>query len=323
MHEFDASSLAAMNREKHLVALSSVGAAVVLTATKLVVGVSTNSLGILSEAAHSGLDLVAAGVTFWAIRAASKPADAQHHYGHGKVENLAALFETALLLLTCGWIAIEAVERLAGSTTPEVDPSAWAFGVVILSIVVDISRSRALLRVARKYRSQALEADALHFSTDVWSSAVVLFGLLGVRFAAPLGMPWLLRADAVAALGVAIIVFVVSLRLAKRSIGDLLDAADPELVESVRTSVRVAGVEGVGAVRLRQSGPACFVDVTVFVDPTLTLAAAHGISDVVEQAVNDQVPGARVMVHVEPAARGSRAGGPRNEPPGEDTSGMR
>ncbi len=318
MNEPDASSLAAMHREKRLVALSSVVAAILLTATKLVVGFSTNSLGILSEAAHSGLDLLAAGVTFWAVRAASEPADLRHQYGHGKIENLSALFETVLLLLTCGWIAVEAVERLAGGEPPDVDASVWAFAVVVLSIVVDVSRSRALLRVARKYRSQALEADALHFSTDVWSSAVVLFGLLGVRFAAPLGMPWLLHADAVAALGVALIVLVVSLQLVKRSINDLLDAADPELVASVRTSVRVAGVEGVGAVRLRQSGPSCFVDVTVFVDPTLTLAAAHGISDVIEQAVSDTVPGARVMVHVEPTPRGgqtanSDGSGPNDE----------
>ena len=293
-------SLEAMDREKRAVAFSSVIAAILLTVTKLIVGFSTNSLGILSEAAHSGLDLVAAGVTLWAVRVAGIPADRQHTYGHGKVENLSALFETLLLLGTCGWIVYEAVERLTSKEAPIVDASVWAFGVVLLSILVDITRSRALMRVARKYDSQALEADALHFSTDIWSSGVVLVGLIAVKLAEPLGLPWLYSADAMAALGVAAIVFVVSLRLARRSVDDLLDAVAPEMVDTVRTAASVQGVLGVGQARVRRSGPDCYADVTVLVAPNLEVSAAHEIADAVERAVSDAVPRVKTMVHVEP-----------------------
>ncbi len=299
----------AMDREKRAVAFSSVIAAILLTVTKLVVGFSTNSLGILSEAAHSGLDLVAAGVTLWAVRAAGIPADRRHTYGHGKVENLSALFETLLLLGTCGWIVYEAVERLTSEEGPVVDASVWAFAVVVLSIVVDVSRSRALMRVARKYDSQALEADALHFSTDIWSSGVVLVGLAAVKLAEPLGLQWLHSADAVAALGVAVIVFVVSLRLARRSVDDLLDAVDPEMVDRVRIAAGVPGVVRVGEARVRRSGPDCYADITVFVASSLEVSAAHEIADAVERAVGEAVPRIRMMVHVEPWKAESPASG--------------
>ncbi len=293
-------TLKTMDREKRAVALSSVIAAVALTSTKLVVGVSTNSLGILSEAAHSGLDLVAAAVTFWAVRAAGTPADRRHTYGHGKIENLSALFETVLLLGTCAWIILESLERMTGTATKRVDASIWAFAVVILSIVVDLTRSRALMRVARKYQSQALEADALHFSTDIWSSGVVLVGLVGVRLAEPLGMAWLDRADTIAALVVACIVLVVSLRLAKRSTDELLDGVEPHLVDAVSARAKVGGVVSVGRVRLRRSGPECFADVTVMVSPNIPVSDAHRIANDVELAVSEVVPRAQVMVHVEP-----------------------
>lgn len=155
--------------EKQSVALSSVVAACVLTTLKVIVGLMTGSLGILSEAAHSGLDLVAAVVTYLSVRVSDKPADSRHPFGHGKIEHLSAFLETALLLVTCAWIIMEAGRRLFFRTV-HVDPSVWAFGVMFVSITIDVFRSRALFRVARKYRSQALEADALHFSTDVYSS---------------------------------------------------------------------------------------------------------------------------------------------------------
>ena len=163
-------------REKRMAAVTSVVAAVFLTALKTVVGVMTGSLGILAEAAHSTLDLGAALLTLFAVRVSDRPADADHPYGHGKVENLSALAETALLLVTCLWIVVEAVRRLVRADV-EVDPSLWAFLTMGISIVVDVSRSRVLARTAKKYHSQALEADALHFSTDVWSSSVVIGGL--------------------------------------------------------------------------------------------------------------------------------------------------
>src|SRR5512137_130333 len=168
-------------REKRRAAATSVAAAILLTGMKLVIGVATGSLGILAEAAHSALDFGAAVITFFAVRVSDRPADASHLYGHGKVENLSALAETLLLLLTCLWIISEALRRLLFEHV-DVDPSLWAFLIMALSIVIDFSRSRALSRIAKKYRSQALEADALHFSTDIWSSAVVIVGLALVKY---------------------------------------------------------------------------------------------------------------------------------------------
>ena len=164
------------DREKRRAAVTSVIAAIGLTLLKIAAGIATGSLGILAEAAHSGLDLAAAVITYVAIRIAVRPADSGHNYGHGKVENLSALFETLLLLATCGWIMYEAINRLFFRSI-EVEASIWAFGVMVISIMVDWSRSRVLKRAAKAHRSQALEADALHFSTDIWSSAVVILGL--------------------------------------------------------------------------------------------------------------------------------------------------
>src|SRR5690242_8224860 len=202
-----------MRAEKRAVAGNSVMAAIGITALKIVVGVSTGSLGILSEAAHSGLDLVAALITLFSVRVSDKPADADHQYGHGKVENFSAFIETGLLLLTCLVIVYEAIRRLFFHHV-EIEPSLAAFVVMFISIAVDFWRSRALGRIAEKYDSQALQADALHFSTDIWSSAVVVLGLAVVLAGRKLGIPWLADADPVAALFVAGVVMFVSTRLA-------------------------------------------------------------------------------------------------------------
>lgn len=294
-------SLTQADREKRWVALSSLMAAVLLTGTKLGVGLSTNSLGILSEAAHSSLDLVAAAVTLWAVRVSGRPADRKHHYGHGKIENLSALFETVLLLFMCVWIIGEAVDRLFWAKEVHVNLSLWAFLVVILSIVVDISRSRALKRAAEKYSSQALEADALHFSTDVWSSSVVLLGLCGVAAGQAWNMPWLIRADAVAALAVAVIVIGVSLKLGKKSVDELLDSVPGELHDQVAAAAEnIPGVKKVTRLRLRRSGPEFFADVTLSIDRAAAFERAHDIADQVETALRGLLPDADVVVHVEP-----------------------
>jgi cation diffusion facilitator family transporter len=289
------------DREKRTVALSSLLAALLLTTLKIVVGVLTNSLGILSEAAHSGLDLVAAGVTFWAVRASGQPADRDHTYGHAKIENLSALFETLLLLVTCVWIIYEGVRRLFFAEEVIVDASLWAFLVIGLSIVVDFSRSRALGRAARKHQSQALEADALHFSTDIWSSCVVLLGLFGVLAAERFGVPWLEKADSVAALGVALIVVWVSLQLGKKSIDDLLDRVPHDLQSRIVAAARrVKGVTDVTQVRVRRAGPESFADVTLAVDHASSFEGAHDIASAAEAAVRSVLPTADVVVHVEP-----------------------
>ncbi|MHB8902169.1 MAG: cation diffusion facilitator family transporter [Thermoguttaceae bacterium] len=289
-------------REKRVVALSSLVAALALTAMKLVVGISTNSLGVLSEAAHSALDLVAAAITFWAVRVSGKPTDARHTYGHGKFENLSALVETLLLLVTCVWIVYEATGRLFFGGNEKVDANFWAFAVILVSIAVDVSRSRALLKVARKHNSQALEADALHFSTDVWSSCVVILGLVGVRLA-EWGWTWMEHADSAAALGVALIVIGVSFRLGRKSVADLLDAVPEGLRRDVETAVgAVDGVQRVKRLRLRQSGADYFADLTVAVDHAAPFARTHEIADRIESRIRQILPKADVVVHLEPEA---------------------
>lgn len=279
--------------EKRRIALTSVAAAVFITVLKLVVGLETNSLGLLSEAAHSGLDFLAALLTYVAVRVSSRPPDREHQYGHGKIENLSAFIETLLLVLTCSWIIWEAVDRLVEGTS-HVETSVWSFVVIAISIVVDISRARALRRVAKKYNSQALEADALHFSSDVWSSLVVLSGLVFVS----LGYPWV---DAVAALLVALLVLFVSYRLGRRTVDALMDRVPDGLYEQVMEAVRgVEGVEDVQNIRIRPSGAKVFVDTTVAIRRTTPFARAHEIMDAVERAVDARHPGIDVTVHAEP-----------------------
>jgi cation diffusion facilitator family transporter len=293
--------LSRADKEKRRVASASLLAALLLTTFKIVVGVSTNSLGILSEAAHSGLDMVAAAITLWAVRISGLPADREHTYGHGKFENLSALFETFLLLVTCLWIIYEAVYRLFFREV-HVDLNVWAFVVVFVSIIIDISRSRALKRAADKYASQALEADALHFSTDVWSSLVVFLGLIGVWAGEKFGLPWLVKADALAALGVAAIVVWVSLQLGKKTVADLLDSVPEGMQEQVEAAVRqVPGVAEVRQVRLRRSGPEFFADVTLAVVRAAAFEQTHDIANDAEAAIRSILPKADVVVHVEPA----------------------
>ena len=288
------------DREKRLVALSSVVAAIFLTGLKLAVGLATGSLGILSEAAHSALDLVAAAVTFFAVRVSGRPPDREHTYGHGKIENLSALFETLLLLVTCVWIIYEASRRLFFGAEVEVKATAWSFIVMAVSIVVDLSRSRVLLKAAKKYDSQALEADAIHFSTDIWSSSVVIAGLALVALAGRLGVGWLAKADAVAAMGVAAIVTYISFQLGNRTIAALLDAVPSRLRDDVAHAVRVPGVLDVKKVRVRRSGPEAFADVELTVNRDTTFEEADEIAGSAEEAVRAVLPGADVMVHVVP-----------------------
>ena len=289
-----------MRAEKRAVAGSSLLAALAMTFFKIIVGVTTGSLGILSEAAHSGLDLVAAIITFLSVRVSDKPADADHQYGHGKVENFSAFLETGLLLLTCVWIIYEAVQRLFIHHV-HIEPSLAAFVVLVASMIVDYWRSRALGKIAAKYDSQALEADALHFSTDIWSSSVVVLGLLLVLLGRTYGIDWLQNADPVAALAVAGIVVYVSWRLARKTIDALLDAAPL----GVRTQIldAVAKVEGlleVDRVRIRRAGNRYFADLSVALARNVTFQRAEQVSDAVTAAVRGVLPDADVVVHSVP-----------------------
>ena len=295
-------SSATMRAEKRAVAGNSVFAAIAITILKIVVGLSTGSLGILSEAAHSGLDLVAAIITFFSVQVSDKPADADHQYGHGKVENFSAFIETGLLLLTCVWIISEAIKRLFFRHV-EIEPSIWAFAVMLFSIAVDVWRSRALGRIAAKYDSQALEADALHFSTDVWSSSVVILGLLLVIAGRQLHIQWMSDADPLAALVVAGIVVHVSWRLARKTIDALLDAAPAGVRSKIIDAVnRVEGVIEVDRVRIRRAGNRYFADVVVGLARTVTFQHSGRVAELVADSVHSVLPDADVTVNSVPLA---------------------
>jgi cation diffusion facilitator family transporter len=288
-------------KDKRSAALSSVVAAIGLTTFKLIVGLLTNSLGILAEAAHSGLDLVAAGMTLFAVQVSDKPADKEHPFGHGKIENLSALFETVLLLATSGWIIYEAIHRLF-FVNVKVEASIWSFVVMGASIIIDFTRSRILYKAARKYKSQALEADALHFSTDIWSSSVVILGLIGLTIARYIpGLDWMHKADSVAALIVAIIVIFISGELGWRTISALLDTAPRGLADKVeKVSGEVKGVVDAHAIRIRPSGAHTFIDMHITMDGNVTLNEAHAATEVIEKAIHAIVSPADITVHVEP-----------------------
>ncbi len=282
-----------MVKEKKRVALISVFAAIFLTGSKLVIGILTGSLGILSEALHSGLDMVAAIITYFSVRISDKPADRNHNYGHGKIENLSALIETILLLITCTWIIYEAVSRLISGNT-HIEVTAWSYIVVISSIIIDINRSRMLYKVARKYNSQALEADALHFSTDIWSSSVVLFGLICANFG-------FYFADAVAALGVAIIVLFVSYQLGKRSIDVLLDKAPQKTIDIVeQTLATYSEVKHFHHLKVRTAGADTFIKFNIHLEPELSLLQVHELCDKIEKELGTLIERSEVYIHPEP-----------------------
>ncbi len=295
----------AMRAEKRAVAGNSVIAALLITGGKIVVGVTTGSLGILSEAAHSALDLIAASLTYFSVGVSDKPADADHQYGHGKVENFSAFVETGLLLLTCAWVVYEAVVRLFFRRV-EVEPSIWAFVVMLVSMAVDWWRSRALGRIATKYESQALEADALHFSTDIWSAGVVVLGLVAILAGRVYHLDWLRLADPIAALFVAGVIVSVSWRLARRTVDALLDAAPAGVRAQITDAVsRVDGVLEVGRVRIRRAGNRYFADLAVGLARTVTFQRSEQLVAAVTAAVQNVLPDADVTVQPLPRAQRS------------------
>lgn len=288
-------------KEKDWAAMSSVAAAAALTLFKIITGIVTGSLGIVAEAAHSGLDLVAALMTAFAVKISSKPADRSHLYGHGKIENLSALFETLLLLATCFWIISTAISHIVNRQVV-ILVNFWSFFVMGISIVVDVSRSRMLYRTAKKYNSQALEADALHFSTDIWSSAVVILGLICVKLSEWFrGYEFLKYADTVAAIIVGLIVIQISFKLGIRTIQALLDSAPAGLDKKVAQIVEaLPGVINCHDIRIRTSGPYIFIDLHVTMDGGQTLKQAHNLTDQIEQVIQKVLPGADVTAHAEP-----------------------
>ena len=289
-------------REKKRAALLSIGSALVLVSLKTFLVVRTGSLGVLSEALHSGLDLVAATLTFLSVRVSDEPADEKHPYGHGKFESFSAFVETGLLLLTALYIIYEAFARLFFRSV-HIEPSVTAMLILTLALAIDLTRARALSRAAKKYASEALEADALHFSTDVWSTSVVIAGVGLVWGGETWNLPWLIYADALAALAVAAVILWVGSQLGRRTLDALLDAAPEGLQEEIARAVaRLDGVLDVERVRVRRAGSRHFVDATVSVPRTSTLEQVHALSDAIEKRIGEIVP-SDVMVHAEPRAR--------------------
>ena len=285
-----------MTNDKQSVALSSIAASAGLTVAKAVVGFLTGSLAILSEAAHSLIDLAATVMTYFAVRVGDKPADAEHHYGHGKIESLSALAETGLLFVLSGVVIWEAAKRLIAADGHPVEATVAAFAVMAGSIAVDFLRSRALYRAADTHKSEALEADALHFGSDMWSSAAVLLGLAGLK----LGYPW---ADSAAALVVALFVCVAGWRLGRRTIDSLTDTAPAGVAERITTIVRrVDGVVDVGRVRARQVGPKLFVDLEVAASRTLPLDRVAALKDDIARALAAAMPEVELNAVINPRA---------------------
>jgi cation diffusion facilitator family transporter len=294
-----------MRAEKRAAAGNSVLAALVITSLKAIVGISTGSLGILSEAAHSALDLIAALITFFSVGVSDKPADADHQYGHGKVESFSAFLETGLLLLTCAWVVYEALLRLFFRHV-EIEPSIAAFAVMLFSMAIDWWRSRVLGRIALKYDSQALEADALHFSTDIWSGGVVLLGLVLVLAGRAYHIAWLRNADPVSALFVAGVIVHVSWRLARRTMDVLLDAAPAGVRAQITDAVsHVAGVLEVDRVRIRRVGNRYFADLAVGLARSVTFQRSEQLVEAVTEAVQRVLPDADVTVQPLPRAQRS------------------
>jgi cation diffusion facilitator family transporter len=288
-------------REKKRAALLSVGSAVVLLSLKSFLVVRTGSLGVLSEALHSGLDLLAAIITFLSVRMSDEPADERHPYGHGKFESFSAFVETALLIVTAIFIIYEGLNRLFFHQV-HIQPSIIAVAILFVALTIDITRARALGYVARKYQSEAIEADALHFSTDVWSTMVVIAGVALVWAGETWHMPWLAYADAVAGLIVAGVILWVGWGLGKRTLDALVDAAPEGLRQEIARAVsRMDGVLDVDRVRVRRSGNRHFVDATVSVARTSSLEQVHELSDAIEKRIGEIVP-SDVMVHAEPRA---------------------
>jgi cation diffusion facilitator family transporter len=281
---------------KEKVALTSIAASGGLTLAKGVIGLATGSLAILSEAAHSLLDLAATVMTYFAVRISGKPADEEHHYGHGKVESVAALAETGLLFLLSAIVIWEAAGRLIGGHAHAVEATPWAFLVMIASIVIDFFRARILYRVAGQTSSEALEADALHFGSDMWSSAAVVVGLGAVA----LGYP---SADAAAAIVVAIFICIAGWRLGRRTIDTLTDTAPAGAANRITTAVtRIPGVVAIERLRTRQSAGILFVDLVVAVSRTLPIDRVAAVKDRIIEAVRVGSPSAEVTVTTEPRA---------------------
>jgi cation diffusion facilitator family transporter len=296
-----------MTEEKRRVALSSMSAAAAMTLLKLAVGLFSGSLGVLSDAAHSALDLAGAVLTFFSVRVADKPADEDHTYGHGKVENISAFFEAGLMAVSCVWIIREALVRIARHEIAQ-RHSIWPVLVLLASIAVDYWRSRRLRAVARRTGSPALETDAFHFASDIWSTLAVLAGLAASWLGAYFGIHWLQFADPFAAIVVSLMILRLTLQLTRKSIAALIDEIPAETRRSVLTAAAaVPGVLAVEQARVRRSGAEYFADLTLALPRRFTFEHTSDVVRAATESIRGVLPGSDVVIHTVPRDLGTES----------------
>ncbi len=294
-------SAQAASREKQAVSRNSMIAAAVMTLMKLVVGVLSGSLAVLSDAAHSGLDLICAGLTFVSVRMSDRPADEDHTYGHGKFENLSSFAEAGLMGVSCAWIIFEAMSRIIKGDF-ELHHSIWPLLVVVGSICIDFWRSRKLLAVAKKTGSPALATDAAHFASDIWASAAVLIGLGIAWIGDKVGMTWLRYADPVAAVVVSLLILRMTIHLGKEAVKVLTDEIPAETRRQIVHDVEaIDGVTSVVQARVRRAGADYFADLTIALPRRSTFAHSGRMVDAAREAVHRTLPTADVVIHTMPA----------------------
>jgi len=281
------------NRKKLSIAKSSMFAAIFIVLLKFLAAYFSGSLGVLSELFHSSTDLIATIATILSVKFSSKPPDEMHNYGHEKIESFSALFQVVILIGMCAYLVYESIERIINHVPVQI--SIFTFSVILICVFIDISRSRALMKVAKETKSQALEADSLHFASDVWSSVVVLIGMLFTYFnLSPL-------ADPISAIVVSILIVVATFRLTKRAFDSLMDRVPPGLREKIFKEIKsMEGVEGIKNFRLRSSGSKIFIDMVILIARTKMFSRTHEIMDSVERRINELAPGADIVIHSEP-----------------------
>lgn len=286
--------------QKRRVARHSMAAAAVMTLLKLAAGILSGSLGVLSDAVHSGLDMTAAALTYFSIRVSDKPADENHTYGHGKIENISSSFEIGLMAISCAWIIWEAIERISHNRV-ELRHSLWPVLVLLASIAVDLWRSRRLAAVARLTGSPALATDAFHFASDIWSTVAVLAGLAATWAGLRFQIAWLRYADPVAAIAVSLMILRITVHLTRETIGVLMDQIPAETRHRIIYEVGlVNGVLAVEQARVRRSGPAYFADLTLALPRRYTFEHIGELVREATEAVHRTLPGADVVIHTVP-----------------------
>lgn len=276
------------------VALNSLYAAVFITGIKILAAYFSGSLAILTEVVNSGIDIFVCLVTIFSVKYAAKPADEDHNYGHEKAENFSALIQVLFLFGTSAFILYEGIARLFLNKPYDIHITIWIFGALLLSMVIDFFRARALNKVADETKSQALKADALHFSSDILSSMIVIVGLIFTY----LGFE---KADAISALIVACIIIYLGLKMSRRAVDSLLDRVPPGLSEKIRyEALLIEGVEGIRNFRIRSTGAKIFIDMTINISRIIPFSKAHDIMDAVERRLNQLIDNADIVIHSEP-----------------------